>query len=130
MTNSKISRHSQLLASLKAWCHWIGKRPEKLREQLCLRAINCCIWSFTCNDQVPPSDYLIHSAAQLFLSLTAILKPCLWERSEFRNLICSNKLPHLKPDTVKVLRRALVNAIILPAGDNVMRQKLLGKQCE
>jgi len=34
--------------------------------------------------------------------------------------------PYLKPDTTKVLRRALVNGIILPPGDTAIRQRLLG----
>lgn len=35
--------------------------------------------------------------------------------------------PYLKPDTTKVLRRALINGIILPPGDAATRQRLLGK---
>lgn len=35
--------------------------------------------------------------------------------------------PYLKLDTIQVLRRALINAIILPPGDAATRQKLLGK---
>lgn len=35
--------------------------------------------------------------------------------------------PYLKSDTIKVLRRALINGIILPPGDVATRQRLLGK---
>lgn len=38
-----------------------------------------------------------------------------------------NTYPYLKSDTVKILRRALVNAIILPPGDAATRQRLLSK---
>lgn len=124
-------RHSQLLASLQAWCHWIARRPEKNKETLCQRCIDSCIWVTTYTtscDQLPPSN-LIHSAIHLFQSITAVLKPILWDQPTFRNLISMGSYPYLKPDTIKVLRRALVNGIILPSGDAAIRQRLLGKFC-
>ncbi|XP_025155531.1 exportin-6 isoform X2 [Harpegnathos saltator] len=123
-----IEVHSQLLASLQAWCHWIARRPEKTKETLCQRCIDLCIWATTYTascDQPPPSN-LIHSATHLFQSITAILKPILWDQPTFRNLISMGTYPYLKPDTIKVLRRALVNGIILPPGDVATRQRLLG----
>jgi len=117
------------LASLQAWCHWIARRPEKVKETLCQRCIDSCIWATTYTvscDQPPPSN-LIHSAVHLFQSITAILKPILWDQPTFRNLISMGTYSYLKPDTIKVLRRALVNGIILPLGDSVVRQRLLGK---
>jgi len=116
-------RHSQLLASLQAWCHWIARRPEKAKETL------CCIWAttYTASCDHPPPSNLIHSAIHLFQSITAILKPILWDQPTFRDLISMGTYPYLKSDTIKVLRRALINGIILPLGDAVTRQRLLGK---
>lgn len=122
-------RHSQLLASLQAWCHWIARRSEKAKETLCQRCIDSCIWATTYTascDHSPPAN-LIHSAIHLFQSITAILKPILWDQPTFRNLISMGTYPYLKSDTIKVLRRALINGIILPPGDAVTRQRLLGK---
>lgn len=121
--------HSQLLASLQAWCHWITNRPEKIKESLCQRCIDSCILALdytTFYDNPPPTN-LTHSATHLFQSITAILKPVLWDEPAFRNLISMVTYPFFKPDTIKVLRRALVNAIILPPGDGSIREKLLGK---
>lgn len=56
-----------------------------------------------------------------------MLKPVLWDEPTFRNLISMVTYPFLKPDTIKVLRRALVNAIVLPHGDGSIRERLLGK---
>ncbi|KAL6260200.1 hypothetical protein P5V15_007735 [Pogonomyrmex californicus] len=123
-----IEVHSQLLASLQAWCHWIARRTEKAKETLCQRCIDSCIWATTYSascDHLPPPN-LIHSAIHLFQSITAILKPILWDQLTFRNLISIGTYPYLKPDTIKVLRRALINGIILPPGDAAMRQRLLG----
>jgi len=122
-------RHSQLLASLQAWCHWIARRPEKAKETLCQRCIDSCIWAttYTASCEHPPPSNLIHSAIHLFQSITAILKPILWDQPTFRDLISMGTYPYLKSDTIKVLRRALINGIILPLGDAVTRQRLLGK---
>lgn len=121
-----IEVHSQLLASLQAWCHWICRQSEKVRETLSERCIQSCLWALTYTSpcDAPPAN-LIHSAAHLLQSITAILKPNLWEQSLFTDLLCTQVYPHLKPDTVKVLRRALTNGIILPPGDNAMRQRLM-----
>ncbi|KAG7209017.1 hypothetical protein KM043_015183 [Ampulex compressa] len=123
-----IEVHAQLLASLQAWCHWIAKRPEKIKETLCQRCISTCIWALTYTvpcDHLPPMN-LIHSATHLFQSITAILKPTLWDQPSFRNLLSMVTYTYLKPDTVRVLRRALVNGIILPPGDGATRERLLG----
>ncbi|XP_043273966.1 exportin-6 [Venturia canescens] len=122
-----IEVHSQLLASLQAWCHWIAKRPEKMKENLCHRCVECCMWALTCSRscEVPPSN-LIHSAAHLLQSVTAILRPNLWDQTTFRDLLCVGSYPCSKPDTVKVLRRALVNGIVLASGDAAVRQRLMG----
>lgn len=122
-----IEVHSQLLASLQAWCHWIVRKPEKIKETLCQRCIDSCIWVTTYTvpyDHSPPVN-LVHSAVHLFQSIIAILKPILWDQPIFRNLISTGTYPYLKPDTIKVLRRALINGIILPPGDAVIRQRLL-----
>ena len=122
-------RHSQLLASLQAWCHWIARRPEKAKEAFCQRCIDSCVWATTYTascDHSPPAN-LIHSAIHLFQSITAILKPILWDQPTFRNLISMGTYPYLKSDTIKVLRRALINGIILSPGDAATRQRLLGK---
>lgn len=123
-----IEVHSQLLASLQAWCHWIAKRPEKVKETLCQRCINSCVWALTYTTpcDIPPPANLIHSATHLFQSITAILKPVLWDHATFRNLISIRTYLSLKPDTVKVLRRALINGIILPTGDGAVRERLIG----
>ncbi|XP_066594212.1 exportin-6 [Prorops nasuta] len=122
-----IEVHSQFLASLQAWCHWILKGPEKARESFCERCINACFWvlTYTSCDQLPPVN-LIHSATHLFQSVIVILKPNLWDQPTFRNLICVGTYNYLKSDTVKVLRRALINAIVLPNGDGATRQRLMG----
>lgn len=117
-----------MLASLQAWCHWIANRPEKIKESLCQRCIDSCILALdytTFYDNPPPTN-LTHSATHLFQSITAILKPVLWDEPAFRNLISMVTYPFFKPDTIKVLRRALVNAIILPPGDGSIRERLLG----
>lgn len=121
--------HSQLLASLQAWCHWIANRPEKTKESLCQRCIDSCILAldYTTFCDNPPPTNLIHSATHLFQSITAILKPVLWDEPTFRNLISMVTYPFFKPDTIKVLRRALVNAIVLPHGDGSIRERLLSK---
>lgn len=125
-----IYSHSQLLASLQAWCQWMVTKPDKIKELLCQRCIDCCMWVFvqdtTNYDQRPPQS-LVHSAIHLFQSVTAIFKPNLWDQATFRNLISTGSYPYLKSDTAKVLRRALINAIILPTGDSALRQRLLGK---
>ncbi|KAI4499252.1 hypothetical protein M0802_005512 [Mischocyttarus mexicanus] len=123
-----IEVHSQLLASLQAWCHWIAKRPEKIKETLCQSCVNSCIWAltYTSSCDVPPPFNLVHSATHLFQSITAILKPMLWNNATFRNLISMRAYQSLKPDTVKVLRRALINGIILPTGDGAIRERLIG----
>jgi len=77
-------------------------------------------------DHSPPVN-LVHSAVHLFQSIIAILKPILWDQPIFRNLISTGTYPYLKPDTIKVLRRALINGIILPPGDVALRQRLLGE---
>ncbi|XP_015597326.1 exportin-6-B isoform X2 [Cephus cinctus] len=122
-----IEVHSQLLASLQAWSHWIAKRPDKSKEALCQHCVLSCIWALT---YIPPPDAppssLIHSGAHLLQSVIAILKPNLWDQPIFRDLLCLGTYPYLKPDTVKVLRRALVNGIILPVGDAAVRQRLMG----
>nr|XP_031828548.1 exportin-6-B isoform X2 [Nomia melanderi] len=122
-----IEVHSQLLASLQAWCHWIVNRPEKTKESLCQRCIDSCILAldYTTFCDNPPPASLTHSATHLFQSITAILKPVLWDEPTFRNLITMVTYPFLKPDTIKVLRRALVNAIVLPHGDGSIRERLL-----
>ncbi|XP_043495290.1 exportin-6-A [Polistes fuscatus] len=122
-----IEVHSQLLASLQAWCHWIAKRPEKIKDTLCQSCVNSCIWAltYTASCDVPPFN-LVHSATHLFQSITAILKPILWDNGTFRDLISMRTYPSLKPDTIKVLRRALINGIILPTGDGTIREKLIG----
>ncbi|XP_024220369.1 exportin-6-A isoform X1 [Bombus impatiens] len=123
-----IEVHSQLLASLQAWCHWIANRPEKTKESLCQRCIDSCILALdytTFCDNPPPAN-LTHSATHLFQSITAMLKPVLWDEPTFRKLISMVTYPFLKPDTIKVLRRALVNAIVLPHGDGSIRERLLG----
>lgn len=123
-------RHSQLLASLQAWCHWISNRTEKTKEMFCQRCLDACIWAITYPspslDQLLPSK-ITHSAVHLFQSVTAILKPNLWDQLIFRDLISTNANPYFKQDTIRILRRALVNGIILPSGDAVTRQRLLGK---
>ncbi|XP_024879338.1 exportin-6-like, partial [Temnothorax curvispinosus] len=113
-----IEVHSQLLASLQAWCHWIARRP-KAKETLCQRCIDSCLWAttYTASCDHPPPPNLIHSAIHLFQSITAILKPILWDQPTFRNLISMGTYPYLKSDTIKVLRRALINGIILPPLD-------------
>ncbi|XP_020297915.1 exportin-6-B [Pseudomyrmex gracilis] len=124
-----IEVHSQLLASLQAWCHWIARRPEKTKETFCQRCIDSCIWATTyyiTSCDCPAVSNLIHSAVHLFQSITAVLKPILWDQPTFRNLISMGTYPYLKLDTIQVLRRALINAIILPPGDAATRQKLLG----
>ncbi|KAK0179050.1 hypothetical protein PV327_007876 [Microctonus hyperodae] len=122
-----IEVHSQFLASMQAWCHWIVKKPDKIKENLSQRCIQSCIWavnySSTCES--PPPSNLIHSAVHLLQSITAILRPNLWENSTFRELLCATNYPYLKPDTVQVLRRALVNAIVLATGDAAARQRLM-----
>lgn len=131
-SNIFVNSHSQLLASLQAWCHWIANRPEKTKESLCQQCIDACILTLDCTtfcDNPPPTN-LTHSAAHLFQSITAILKPVLWDSPTFRNLITMVTYPFLKLDTIKVLRRALVNAIILPNGDGSIRERLLGKYLE
>ncbi|XP_015438006.1 PREDICTED: exportin-6 [Dufourea novaeangliae] len=104
-----IEVHSQLLASLQAWCHWIVNRSEKIKESLCQRCIDSCIlaldYTTFCDSPLPAS--LTHSTTHLFQSITAILKPVLWDEPAFRNLISMVTYPFLKPDTMKVLRRAL-----------------------
>ncbi|XP_026671762.1 exportin-6-B isoform X2 [Ceratina calcarata] len=123
-----IEVHSQLLASLQAWCHWIASRPQKVKETFCRRCIDSCIlaldYTTFCDNPLPTN--LTHSATHLFQSITAILKPVLWDEPTFRNLISMMTYPFFKPDTIKVLRRALVNAIILPPGDGSIRERLLG----
>ncbi|XP_076289185.1 exportin ellipsoid body open isoform X2 [Lasioglossum baleicum] len=122
-----IEVHSQLLASLQAWCHWIVNRPEKTKESLCQSCIDSCILAldYTTFCDNPPPASLTHAATHLFQSITAILKPVLWDEPVFRNLITMVTYPFLKPDTIKVLRRALVNAIVLPHGDGSIRERLL-----
>lgn len=114
------------MASLQAWCNWICRRPEKIKETLSQRCTQSCLWALTYTSpcEAPPAN-LVHSAAHLLQSVTAILKPNLWDQSPFTDLLCAQIYPHLKPDTVKVLRRALINGIILPPGDNSMRQRLM-----
>ncbi|XP_012277726.1 exportin-6-A [Orussus abietinus] len=121
-----IEVHSQLLASLQAWCHWIAKRPEITRDVLCLRCVRCCIWALSYATSCDVPGNLIHSAAHLLQSVTAILKPNLWDRPTFRDLLCIGNHSYLKPDTAKVLRRALTNGIVLPHLDAVTRQRLMG----
>ncbi|EZA61560.1 Exportin-6 [Ooceraea biroi] len=123
-----VEVHSQLLASLQAWCHWIARRPDKTKETFCQRCIDSCVWAtlYTAPCDHPLPSNLVHSAVHLFQSITAILKPILWDQPAFRNLISMGTYPYLKPDTTKVLRRALVNGIILPPGDAATRQRLLG----
>ena len=85
------------------------------------------MWALTYTrpcDTMPPTS-LIHSAAHLFQSVTAILKPNLWEHEAFRELLCVGNYSCFKSDTVKVLRRALVNGIVLAGGDAAARQRLM-----
>ncbi|XP_012256638.2 exportin-6 [Athalia rosae] len=122
-----VEVNSQMLASLQAWCQWISERPEKLKESLSHRCVQSCIWALMPNvftHSIPPK--FVHSAAHLMQSAIAILKPNLWDQSAFRDLVIAGSHPHLNLDTAKVLRRALINGIILPPGDNVARQRLMG----
>lgn len=117
-----------MLASLQAWCHWISERPEKVKDNLSQRCVQSCIWALTPNaypHSLPPK--FIHSAAHLMQSTVAILRPNLWDQPAFRDLVTTGFHPHLNPDTAKVLRRALVNGIVLPPGDNIARHRLMGK---
>lgn len=126
---SVLFRNSQMLASLQAWCQWIAERPEKLKDTLSQRCVQSCIWALVPNatfpNNLPPK--FVHSAAHLMQSTVAILRPNLWDQPAFRDLVVAGSHPHLNPDTAKVLRRALVNGIVLPPGDNVARQRLMGK---
>ncbi|XP_063983905.1 exportin-6 isoform X2 [Diachasmimorpha longicaudata] len=122
-----VEVHSQFLASLQAWCHWMAKQPDKFRDNFTQRSIQVSIWALS---QPRPSEPLIpvnlvHSAAHLLQSVTAILRPNLWDHQDFRDLVTTHNYPSMRPDTVKVLRRALVNGIILVPGDAAVRQRLL-----
>ncbi|KAH0561394.1 hypothetical protein KQX54_016533 [Cotesia glomerata] len=122
-----IEIHSQLLASLQAWSHWICKRTDKSKDELCQRCIQSCVWIFNLHNDsnlLPPGN-LLHSSVHLFQTITAVLRPNLWEQTAFRDWLCVNNYPYLKPDTVNVLRRALINGIVLVNGDNAVRQRLL-----
>ncbi|XP_034945488.1 exportin-6 isoform X2 [Chelonus insularis] len=117
--------HSQFLASLQAWCHWIVKKPDKKKENLCQKCIKTCLWAFNFQTCYFPPSNLLHSAAHLFQSVTAILKPNLWNHEIFNNLLSMSYCPNLKVDTIKVLRRACTNGIIFPMGDIDVRQRLM-----
>ncbi|XP_046621831.1 exportin-6-A isoform X1 [Neodiprion virginianus] len=122
-----VEVNSQMLASLQAWCHWISERPEKLKDSLSQRCVQSCIWALMPNtfpQNLPPK--FVHSAAHLMQSTVSILKPNLWDQPAFNDLVVAGSHPHLNQDTAKVLRRALVNGIILPAGDIGARQRLMG----
>ncbi|XP_011308703.1 exportin-6 [Fopius arisanus] len=122
-----VEVHSQFLASLQAWCHWMAKQPEKIRESFTERCIQVCIWALSPSRSPEPSIplNLVHSAAHLLQSVTAILRPNLWEHQGFRELIACQNYPPMRVETVKVLRRALANGIVLVAGDGAVRHRLL-----
>lgn len=121
-----IEINSQLLASLKAWCHYIiNKNNENDKITFYQRTIDICLSSLvpTRADNIP--DNIVHSSAHLLQTITSVLRPNLWNCDSFKSLICMSNYPYLNNDTEKILRRCLINCIVLTNGDDEMRFKLM-----
>lgn len=118
-------RYAQLLASLQAWSQWVAQKPDRDRLLLSQRLADSCIWIISQNLTVTSPPIIVHAATHLLQTITAILKPNLWGKNVFITMIHTVEFANFKSDTARVLRRALVNGIILPQGDHNERHKLL-----
>ena len=120
-----IFRHSQALAALKAWCHWLShlhslalKDPtfEPQCKDLTSRIMVAVSPVIKDDHQGSPNRLkLVHSAAHFLCTLTGTVRPpSIWKLKEFTELYsCLNHLK-LEPDDHRLMVKALSNVLMLP----------------
>ncbi|XP_049807007.1 exportin-6-B isoform X3 [Schistocerca nitens] len=117
LTEDLVEVHSQVLAALKAWCHWIAQ----LRSEGSMRAVYEQVMVDIIQSVYPlltkagEPERLCHSAAHLLLSFTNVVRPLrLWEADAIREMYqIVPRMNYLQPETKRLVTRALCNTLLL-----------------
>lgn len=117
-----IKVHAQILATLKAFCHWLAlhfRNRPKFPDRDKFNAIDTVIADISVPNiikKVP--EKVTHSASHLFMSLTySVRPPLLLILQSFQDLftaVCKGQLHFLPIETQLVVYRSVSNALVLP----------------
>jgi len=99
------SSHAQILAALKAWCHWLAQlhtedTMKPLYDHLVLDMVNSAVPLLATRDE--PTK-LYHSAAHLLVTLTGTVRPAqIWELQPIRDMYhMPTSFTYLSPEVFK-----------------------------
>ncbi|PSN44667.1 hypothetical protein C0J52_15740 [Blattella germanica] len=111
--------HAQVLAALKAWCHWLAQlytetTMRSLYSQLVLDMVNSSVPLLSKSGE--PSK-LCHSAAHLLVTLFGTVRPPqMWELEPIRDMYhMAPNLNYLQPEARRLVQLALCNTLLLPS---------------
>jgi len=119
ITTDLMEAHSQTVAALKAWCHWLAAlHSESLTDST---------YTWICSDitdrivvavvsLVKEGDHvsLVHSAAHFMVTLTGTVRPpSIWKLKEFTDLYSSVQHINLQPQAYRLIVRSLCNVLLL-----------------
>ncbi|PNF22047.1 Exportin-6 [Cryptotermes secundus] len=119
LTTDLIEVHAQVLAALKAWCHWLAQ----LHTEDTMKPLYDHLVSDMVNSSVPllarrgePSK-LCHSAAHLLVTLTGTVRPPrIWELQPIRDMYhVAASLTYLLPEAQRLVQLALCNTLLQPS---------------
>jgi hypothetical protein len=98
--------HAQVLAALKAWCHWLAQlhaehAVKPLYDQLVSDMVNSSVPLLVRRGEPPK---LCHSAAHLLVTLTGTVRPPrMWELQPIRDMYhMAASLTYLLPEVCAV----------------------------
>ncbi|XP_021927529.1 exportin-6 isoform X3 [Zootermopsis nevadensis] len=119
LTTDLIEVHAQVLATLKAWCHWLAQlytevTTKPLYDHLVSDIVNSTVPLLTRRGE--PSK-LCHSAAHLLITLTGTVRPPqIWALQPVRDMYnMVTTLTHLLPEAQCLVQLALCNTLLLPS---------------
>ncbi|KAJ9592278.1 hypothetical protein L9F63_001174, partial [Diploptera punctata] len=119
LTADFIEVHAQVLAALKAWCHWLAQ----LYTETSLRTLYSQFVLDMVNSSVPllltkaEPLKLCHSAAHLLVTLSGTVRPPqIWELEPIREMYhAASSLVYLHPEAQRLVHLALCNTLLLPS---------------
>lgn len=119
LTSDLIEAHAQILAALKAWCHWLAQlhtedTMKPLYDHLVLDMVNSAVPLLARRGE--PSK-LCHSAAHLLVTLTGTVRPAqIWELQPIRDMyLMATSFTYLLPEAQRLVQLALCNTLLLPS---------------
>ncbi|KAK7871791.1 hypothetical protein R5R35_014051 [Gryllus longicercus] len=139
LTSDLVEVHAQVLAAMKAWCHWLAQMHSEaglkhMYNQFIIDIVDATVPLLA--KQGEPAK-LYHSAAHLLASLTMTVRPArLWEVESVRDLYRKvASLSYLPSESQRLVKRALCCTLLLPCAGLAdqgwdQRQKLLAALLE